>query len=275
MSGDSPECCSSASTRGRRSDGRRPPEAVLRGRIRVSSAELGTGWEVNPNAVAALEELGIDMADEFPKPLTDDGVRAADVSDHDGLRRRPARYTPARGTRTGSSTTRPGRTSRRCAGSRRDRRARAGTRRQAPKETPPIATLRGQPLLPPLTLVVSTQSVERREVTAYGRQRSSLGTAVRRPGGHVGGDVGGPGGLGDAGLRARARHERDRFGQSRARLRMRRRSLRADGPRIVVQAGRDRCVEGADRDRRGARPEGDFESATSRRCRGRTVRSMS
>jgi arsenate reductase (thioredoxin) len=49
------------------------------GRIRVRSAGSAPAGEVNPNAVAALEELGVDMTDEFPKPLTDDGVRAADV----------------------------------------------------------------------------------------------------------------------------------------------------------------------------------------------------
>ena len=49
------------------------------GRIRVRSAGSAPAEEVNPNAVAVLEELGIDIADEFPKPLTDDGVRAADV----------------------------------------------------------------------------------------------------------------------------------------------------------------------------------------------------
>ena len=49
------------------------------GRIRVRSAGSAPAGELNPNAVAALEELGIDMAGELPKPLTDDGVRAADV----------------------------------------------------------------------------------------------------------------------------------------------------------------------------------------------------
>ena len=49
------------------------------GRIRVRSAGSAPSEEINPNAVAVLEELGIDIADEFPKPLTDDGVRAADV----------------------------------------------------------------------------------------------------------------------------------------------------------------------------------------------------
>jgi arsenate reductase len=49
------------------------------GRISVRSAGSAPAEEINPNAVAALQELGIDIADEFPKPLTDDGVRAADV----------------------------------------------------------------------------------------------------------------------------------------------------------------------------------------------------
>ena len=35
--------------------------------------------EVNPSAVLAMAEVGIDIAGEFPKPWTDDLVRAADV----------------------------------------------------------------------------------------------------------------------------------------------------------------------------------------------------
>ena len=34
---------------------------------------------VNPSAVAAMAEVGIDITGEFPKPLTDEVVRAADV----------------------------------------------------------------------------------------------------------------------------------------------------------------------------------------------------
>ena len=49
------------------------------GRIHVRSAGSNPGEEINPNAIAALEELGIDMSEEFPKPLTDEVVRAADV----------------------------------------------------------------------------------------------------------------------------------------------------------------------------------------------------
>ena len=37
------------------------------------------GKEVNPSAVLAMQEVGIGIAHEFPKPWTDEIVRAADV----------------------------------------------------------------------------------------------------------------------------------------------------------------------------------------------------
>ncbi|WSR59938.1 arsenate reductase ArsC [Micromonospora ureilytica] len=37
------------------------------------------GAEVNPAAIAAMAERGIDIAAEFPKPWTDEVIRAADV----------------------------------------------------------------------------------------------------------------------------------------------------------------------------------------------------
>ncbi|WP_431932192.1 arsenate reductase ArsC [Micromonospora sp. RP3T] len=37
------------------------------------------GIEVNPAAIAAMTERGIDIGEEFPKPWTDEVVRAADV----------------------------------------------------------------------------------------------------------------------------------------------------------------------------------------------------
>jgi arsenate reductase len=37
------------------------------------------GYEVNPSAIAAMKEVGIDITGEFPKPWTDEIVRAADV----------------------------------------------------------------------------------------------------------------------------------------------------------------------------------------------------
>jgi arsenate reductase (thioredoxin) len=49
------------------------------GRINVRSAGSTPGEEINPNAMLALEELGVDMSEAFPKPLTDEVVRAADV----------------------------------------------------------------------------------------------------------------------------------------------------------------------------------------------------
>jgi arsenate reductase len=49
------------------------------GRVHVRSAGSAPGDEVNPAAVEAMEELGVDMSEEFPKPLTDEVVRAADV----------------------------------------------------------------------------------------------------------------------------------------------------------------------------------------------------
>ncbi|MGA4686468.1 arsenate reductase ArsC [Micromonospora sp. AB353] len=37
------------------------------------------GIEINPYAIAAMAERGIDISEEFPKPWTDEVVRAADV----------------------------------------------------------------------------------------------------------------------------------------------------------------------------------------------------
>ena len=50
-----------------------------RGRVTVRSAGSDPGEEINPAVIAAMEEVGVDMSDEFPKPLTDEVVRAADV----------------------------------------------------------------------------------------------------------------------------------------------------------------------------------------------------
>ena len=50
-----------------------------RGRIHVRSAGSTPAAEINPAVVEAMEELGVDMEEEFPKPLTGEVVRAADV----------------------------------------------------------------------------------------------------------------------------------------------------------------------------------------------------
>ncbi|MGH2954976.1 MAG: arsenate reductase ArsC [Solirubrobacterales bacterium] len=49
------------------------------GRVHVRSAGSEPADEVNPNVIAALGELGIDVSKEFPKPMTDEVVRAADA----------------------------------------------------------------------------------------------------------------------------------------------------------------------------------------------------
>ena len=49
------------------------------GRVRVRSAGSAPADSVNPVVVRAMSELGLDISKEFPKPLTDDGVRAADA----------------------------------------------------------------------------------------------------------------------------------------------------------------------------------------------------
>lgn len=48
-------------------------------RVRVRTAGSAPAGAVRPSVIAALEELGVPLGAEFPKPLTDDVVRAADV----------------------------------------------------------------------------------------------------------------------------------------------------------------------------------------------------
>ena len=49
------------------------------GRVHVRSAGSAPAEEINPAAVRAMAELGVDLNEEFPKPLTNDAVSAADV----------------------------------------------------------------------------------------------------------------------------------------------------------------------------------------------------
>jgi arsenate reductase (thioredoxin) len=49
------------------------------GRIHVRSAGSAPGDEINPAVVEVMNEVGVDLSEEFPKPLTDEVVRAADV----------------------------------------------------------------------------------------------------------------------------------------------------------------------------------------------------
>jgi arsenate reductase (thioredoxin) len=49
------------------------------GRVHVRSAGSEPSDRLNPAVVDAMSELGLDISREFPKPLTDEVVRAADV----------------------------------------------------------------------------------------------------------------------------------------------------------------------------------------------------
>jgi protein-tyrosine-phosphatase len=49
------------------------------GRIHVRSAGSDPADQINPAVVEAMREVGVDMGRAFPKPLTDEVVRAADV----------------------------------------------------------------------------------------------------------------------------------------------------------------------------------------------------
>ena len=49
------------------------------GRVNVRSAGSLPADQINPAVIEAMEEVGVDMGEAFPKPLTDEVVRAADV----------------------------------------------------------------------------------------------------------------------------------------------------------------------------------------------------
>ena len=49
------------------------------GRVTVYSGGSEPASEINPAAIAAMAEVGVDITEEFPKPWTDEVVRAADV----------------------------------------------------------------------------------------------------------------------------------------------------------------------------------------------------
>ena len=54
-------------------------EKLGEGRVRVRSAGSAPGDQINPMAREAMAEIGIDIGREFPKPLSDEAVQAADV----------------------------------------------------------------------------------------------------------------------------------------------------------------------------------------------------
>jgi protein-tyrosine-phosphatase len=50
-----------------------------RGSVTVRSAGSAPADTINPAVREAMAEIGLDLSREFPKPLTDDAVQAADV----------------------------------------------------------------------------------------------------------------------------------------------------------------------------------------------------
>ena len=49
------------------------------GRLDVRSAGSAPGTDLNPSVVTILQERGLDPSKDFPKPLTDETARIADV----------------------------------------------------------------------------------------------------------------------------------------------------------------------------------------------------
>ncbi|MEO8106707.1 MAG: hypothetical protein ABI720_05255 [Actinomycetes bacterium] len=69
-------CCKNA---GRSVAGRLLLAHYGAGRLLVTSAGSEPGTEVHPEVATVLAERGLDASHEFPKPLTDDAVRQAEV----------------------------------------------------------------------------------------------------------------------------------------------------------------------------------------------------
>ena len=76
-----PRCCSSASTTPAAARWRPAARhARSAGRIaRPLGRKRSRRDEINPAVVEAMAEVGVDLSEQFPKPLTDEAVRAADV----------------------------------------------------------------------------------------------------------------------------------------------------------------------------------------------------
>ncbi len=54
-------------------------DAKGQGKVHVRSAGSAPAGSINATVVEAMSELGLDLSKEFPKPMTDDVVQAADV----------------------------------------------------------------------------------------------------------------------------------------------------------------------------------------------------
>jgi arsenate reductase (thioredoxin) len=54
-------------------------DAKAKGKVHVRSAGSAPGDVINPVVIEAMSEVGLDLSKEFPKPMTDDVVQAADA----------------------------------------------------------------------------------------------------------------------------------------------------------------------------------------------------
>ena len=54
-------------------------QALSDGKVNVWSAGSEPADQINPAAVQVMSEIGLDLSQEFPKPMTDEVVRASDV----------------------------------------------------------------------------------------------------------------------------------------------------------------------------------------------------
>ena len=75
-----PRCCSSACRTPAAPRWRRRSSVTSAGdRVHVRTAGSDPAGEVRGSILTALDEIGVPIAGEYPKPLTDEVVRAADV----------------------------------------------------------------------------------------------------------------------------------------------------------------------------------------------------
>jgi arsenate reductase len=54
-------------------------DKLAAGRVHVRSAGSAPADQINPNVREAMAEAGVELEKEFPKPMTDEIVRAADA----------------------------------------------------------------------------------------------------------------------------------------------------------------------------------------------------
>ena len=87
------------------------------GRINAHSAGSTASSTIDPNVVAVMAELDVDLGEAFAKPLSDEVLRAADIVVTMGRSVGNVEIPDETAASTGASETRPGRTSRRCVSS--------------------------------------------------------------------------------------------------------------------------------------------------------------